>query len=921
MNLNVMKKYMKTKNIICAIGLLWVQTSLAQHIEKDSLALHFGTAVKGETLEQSNETNAANTLFGRLSGLYVMQAGGGTNVLDHQATFNIRGISTFGSAEPLVLIDGVERNIENLAISEIESVKVLKNAVSAAIYGVRGANGVVLITTKRGTLGFRATANYKASFNTPFRLPKFVDAGTYAEAVNEAMSLDGMAKGRYNDVELAYFRNGTNRELYPNVDWQDVAYRDFGVTHQADVQFEGGSHRFKYYTALNYSNTMGILDQTQMFTQYNSQLSKIHLNLRANIDVNITNSTFLKVNLLARIKEQIRPGAGLEDIISRLYNTPSAAFPVKTGLDKWGGNNIYGYNPIADIADRGTVKAIRRSLLADMTLRQGLDFVTDGLYAEVMVAYDNMANYNDGRTRQYEYEMVTPVLGAENEILGANRILLGTKTELGWNSQMNNQEMYTTLLGKIGYSRSFGKHQVNGEMMYEQLIRVRNGRNATMKRQSIFGILNYQFDNRYNIDGVVNYAGTAVLPQGAQFNVYPAIGLGWTVSNEEFLKGNPIVDYLKVKTSYGLSGSDLFGHDLDRQYFGLDGGTYWFSGNNTDQKGLKEGNLAITNLLAEKSRKFDFGVDVSLWRKLRLSANYFYEQRSNILVNGGSVISGVIGIGVPQLCEGEVRNQGVEFSANISDRIKKFGYSFTGNITYAKNKIINNNEGFQPEDYLYKKGQSLNQYYGLQSDGFFDSWEDIKNAKASQRFGELRPGDIRYVDQNGDDVINEHDAVRLGYAPLPEIYYGFNVGLSYAGFSLNAQFQGVANRSIYLNTPSVYTPLVNNTNLSTWYLKEKVRWTPETTQIANLPRLTTEDNPNNFRKNDIWMANGSFFKLRNLELAYAIDKKVMKVLSMRMFLRGSNLFSVDHLGYADPENYEVAYPTMRSYSLGFEVKF
>ena len=915
-----MKIYMKTRNIICVAGLLFVQAGMAQPIEKDTLALKFGNVVSGETINRSVRTNPANALFGQLTGLYMMQTAAETNVLDDQATFRIRGISTFGTATPLILVDGVQRSIENLTLAEIERVEVLKDAVSSAMYGVQGANGAVLITTKRGKEGFRAAANYRVSFDTPFRLPEFADAATYASAMNEALTLDGLSP-RYSDTEIGYFRNGMNRELYPNVDWQDMAYRNYGMTHQADVEFEGGTSRFKYYTSLNFANASGILGHTDMFSQYKSQLNKVYLNLRANIDVKLAESTSLKLNLLGRIKEQNRPGTGMSDIISRLYNTPAAAFPVKTGTGKWSGTSIYGYNPIADIADRGTVKAIRRSMLADMTLRQGLDFITKGLYAEVMVAYDNMANYNDGRTRTYEYEMVTPVLGENDEILGAERTMLGTKGELGWNSALNDQEMFSMLRGKVGYSKSFGRNQINGELIYEQLSSKPDGRNSTRKRQSIIGVANYQYDNRYDLAAVLNYSGTAVLPTGSQFNIYPAVSLGWTDSNEDFLKGNKVVNYLKVKTSVGLSGSDLFGHDLDRQTFGVTGANYWFGSGNTASTGLKEGDLPVVDLWAEKSRKFDFGVDMGLWNKLYLSMNYFNEQRSNILVNGATVVSGVIGIGIPQLCEGKVRNQGLEFSANISDKIGKLGYSLTGNITYAKNKIINNNEGFQPEDYLYKTGQSLNQYYGLKSDGFYNSWDEINSAGVTQTYGELRPGDVRYVDQNGDKLVNEHDVVRLGYSTLPEVYYGFNVGLSYQGFSLNAHFQGVANRSIYLSTSSIYAPLKNNTNISTWYLKENVRWTPETAGTANLPRLTSEANPNNFQKSDVWLANGNFLKLRDLELAYTIERKFLRRCAMKLFLRGTNLFSADHLGYADPENYGVAYPTMRSYTIGVDLKF
>lgn len=911
---------MKTKNILYIAGLLLGQSVFAQTLENDTLAMKFGNAVSGEVLNQSVRTNMANTLFGRLKGLYTMQSSSETNVLDDQANFNIRGISTFGNAKPLIIIDGVQRDLENLSLIEIEKVEVLKDAVASAIYGVQGANGAVVITTKRGKSGFHASANYSMSFDTPFRLPEFADAPTYAKAMNEALALDGLAP-RYTEKEIGYFANGTYAELYPNVDWQDMAYRNYGVTHRANVEFEGGTKKFKFYTALDYANQTGLLDHTEMFSQYNSQLNKVNLNLRANIDVTLTDNTFLKLNLLGRLKEQNRPGTGMGDIITRLYKTPSAAFPVKTGTGNWGGNNIYSYNPIADIADRGTVKAIRRSLLADMTLHQKLDFVTEGLYAEATVAYDNMANYNDSRTRTYEYEMVVPVVDGNDELMGVDRIMLGTKGELGWSSGLNGQEMFSMFQAKVGYNRAFGLHRVKGEVVYQQQCSVPDGRNSTRKNQSVMGVASYQYADRYSVDGVLNYSGSAVLTEGKQFNVYPAIGLGWTVSNEDFLKNHSVISYLKVNASLGLSGSDLFGHDLDRQSFGVAGGNYWFGSGNTQVTGLKEGTLAVTHLLAEKSRKFDLGVDMALWNKLYVSATYFNERRSNILVDGSPVVSSVIGIGVPQLCEGIVKNQGVELSLDFADKIGKFGYKVSGNFAYAKNKIINNNEGFKTEDYLYKKGQSLNQYYGLQSDGFFNTVDEINNSEIYQSFGELKPGDVRYVDQNGDKIVNEDDVVRLGYAVLPEIYYGFNVELSYEGFGLMANFQGVANRNIYLNTANVFVPLKNNTNISTWYLEENTRWTPETMETATLPRLTSEDNPNNYQKSDIWMANGNYLKLRDLELSYTVNKNVLRKCGLKVFVRGTNLFSLDKLGYSDPENYGIAYPTMRSYTAGFNLIF
>lgn len=911
----------KSISLACISILFSAQTGvMAQIHENDSLAFVFGDAVSGEQLKKSVRSNPSNSLFGQLRGLYTMQSTDEYNGIDITANFNIRGLSTFGSSTPLVIIDGVQRDIENLNLTEIDRIEVLKDAVASALYGVQGANGAIVITTKRGKDGFSASADYSCSFDTPFRMPEFADAVTYANALNEALTLDGIDP-RYSEKEIGWFADGTNRELYPDVNWQDMAYRKYGMSHNANVQFEGGTNRFKYFTSMSYSNTMGMFGHNDMFSQYNSQLGIVYLNLRTNIDVKLTNNTFLKLNLLGRLKEINRPGQSVSSIVTRLYNIPSAAFPVKTGSGMWGGNNIYSANPIADIADTGTTKTVRRSLLADLTLRQNLNFITDGMYAEATVAYDNMASYLERRTRTYQYETLTPYFDANGDISSAGRVIMGTKSELGWSSELNAQRMYVMLKAKVGINRHWGEHKLLGEVVYEQNSLIPNGRNSTKKRQSILGFANYDYKGKYTADFVLNYSGTAVLPEGDRFNVYPALGLGWIASNENFFKGNNTLTYLKVKASAGLSGSDLFAHDLDLQSFGVTGSNYWFGANNDAITGLKEGDLPVIDLLAERSRKFDAGFDIGLWNKLYLSANYFNERRSNILVSGATVVSGVIGIGIPQLCEGIVGNQGVELSMNYSDKIGNLGYNIAGNFTYAKNKIINNNEGYKAEDYLYKQGHSLNQYYGLESDGFFNSAEEINNSEVTQNFGELKPGDIRYIDQNGDKIVNEDDIVRLGYSTLPEIYYGFNVGMDYKGFSVYANFQGVAHRNIYLNTSSVYAPLKNNQNISTWYLNENTRWTPNTMETANLPRLTTEDNPNNFQKNDIWMANGNFLKLRDLEIAYTINRSVLKKTDMKIFLRGTNLLSFDKLGYSDPENFGVAYPTMRSYTVGFELKF
>ncbi len=879
----------------------------------------FGSVVYNDVLDKTVETNVTNALFGELAGLYVMQGQDEYNALNDQATMTIRGNATFGDATPLILVDGIERSLEDIAASEIEKIEVLKDAVASAMYGVKGANGVVLVTTKRGSKGFKAKVSYTSTIEWAFRVPEFVDGATYAQLLNQTLDYEG-SPTRYTDQEIEYFINGKNRELYPDVDWLDTAFKNFGYSHLANMEFEGGGEKVQYYANIDYSNTTGILNNTDLDSTYDSQLSKVHFNLLTNIDVKLTKTTTFNVGLVGYIREHNRPGVGTGTFLTRLYDTPASAFPIKTGTGNWGSTATYAYNPIADIADAGTVKVIRRTLLANMEVNQNLDAVTPGLYASIGVSYDNSINFSDSRTRSYQYETLTPKW-SDGVLEGVVRTVAGTQSELGWSSTINNQEMSSRFMAQVGYDRTFNTdHNLRSALTYEQVSQVRYSRNSSQKRQSIMATANYDYKGRYFADVVMNYSGSAVLPEGSQHNLYPALGLGWIASQESFLRDNSVVDYLKIRSSFGYSGNDLFSHDLDLQTYGTSGYGYYFGDSNTYNSGLADGDLPVSDLMVERSRKFDVGFDATLLKSLNISASYFNEFRSRILVSGDTTTSEVIGIGVPQICEGEVSNQGVEFALNYVGRVGDFRYSLTGNFTYAKSEIINNNEGYLPNDYLYTTGQSLNQQYGLQSAGFFNSYDEIEDW-SEQRFGDTMPGDIKYVDKNGDEVIDELDVVRLGYSNIPEIYYGFNLEFGYKGFSLFAQFQGVAHRGIYLNTTSVNVPLIDNTNISKWYVEDNVAWTPETASTATLPRLTTVANANNYQKNDIWVKSGDYFKLRNVELAYTFDRELINKVGLRVYLRAANLFSIDALGYVDPENYGVAYPTMQSFSIGADLMF
>lgn len=922
--LRSMKKY----NIALLLGATMLSNVVFAQIinnttifEKDSLERTSPYRVASDELRRRSDVSVGDALYGVLPGLMVMQGNHGVNLFEKSANLYYRGLSTLGNSSMLILIDGFERDMTNLNIDEIDNIELMTNAVAQTMYGVRGANGALIITTKRGRKGFNSSVNFSYGMDFPFRKPTFADAPTYANALNEALANDGLAP-RYSPKEISYMQLGVYPELYPNIDWQDELYKGFGSTYQGNVQFDGGNDKFRYYTTFAYANQSAMFKPTNLDKRYNSQLDKLALNLRINLDVVLAKNTTLKVNLFGRLQEQTRISS-LESYFQKLYDTPASAFPVKSSTGAWAANNIYT-NPIAEFGARGYANPNKRTLNGDVTITQKLDAVTKGLSAQVSVAYDNMVNYLDARSKTYIYQIITPALDNFGNILDVTRSTYGVDGKLGFNNTMNAQNIANNLVARVDYKTTINnRHKLDAGIVYEHMNTMNNGRNATKKRQSVMALANYSYDEKYIVQGVVNYSGSAVLPKGERFNVYPAISLSWVASKESFLSGSKFVDYLDVYASAGVTGMDLFGHDLYRQFYGA-GGEYFFTNSDTPFAGNSEWKLPIKNILSEKSRKINAGFNATLFKKLQFMTEFFYENRSQIMVDGSSTISSVIGIEIPSFCAGEVSNKGVDVSARWSDRIgsSQWGYQISGNFTYAKNKIINNNEERRAEDYMYRTGGSLNQSWGLESVGFFNDFDEINDPNTPKHtFSSVRPGDIRYKDQNGDGYINGNDFVRIGYANIPEIYYGFNVGISRGSFALSAQFQGVANRSVWVKTPSLFMPLQNNTNISSWYLNENVRWTPQTKSSANLPRLSAVNNPNNSQNSTTWLRNGAYFKLRNVELSYTIPKKYTKKIEARLWVAGSNLFSIDDIGYADPEMLSASYPAVESFTFGANITF
>jgi len=859
-----------------------------------------------DKMEKFSALNPENALYGLIPGLTVLTNGG--MAYSNNPTIQLRGLATLNNANPLVLVDGVERPLSRLSVAEIENVTVLKDAAAVALYGIRGANGVILVTTKRGEQGsMKVDVQYQHGITTPFRLSQMVDAPTYAMALNEALENDGLTP-QYTNDEIQWFRNSSDPDLYPNVNWLQEATRKTGSTNELNIGFSGGSDNVRYFSNINYANDFGLINPVPSEEGYTTSLNYYKLNLRTNLDVKLTQTTAMKVNVMGSIDDYTRPNVAPGAIFQRAIRIPAAAFPIKTTNGYWGGNQIYTtQNPVAGIASTGFVRSQNRILFLNLELKQDLRALLPGLTAETGISYDNMAEYLDTQSRTFQYESAG--------------VLYGNNSDLNFSTTLNNMYMNTALFGKLDYSTRFGNNKVDAFLLYSQEQVQRRTRNNLVARRNYVAGVNYGWSERYFVDFVSSYSGSSYLPKGDKYRFYPAVSAAWLISGEDFMQHNrAVINLLKLRASFGFSGNDLMNYELDRQYF-IAGSNYFFNATSVSFSSLKEGQLATTGLTAELAKKSNLGVDLTLANGFSISLDAFYENRSGILVPGNAVVSSVLGITPPVTNKGIVSNKGFEAALSYDKSMGNFQYGLSAQFSFARNKIIERNEGYQPYHYLYTTGNAIGAYYGLQAQGFFSDVDDIASS-FPQVFSNVAPGDIKYADKNGDQVIDSYDIVKLGYSTLyPEIYYSFSLRAEYKGIGFDALFQGVDHVSVARTAPDLYQPLTGNGNISEWYYYGG-RWTEATKGTAKLPRLTTLSNDNNFRNNSLWLENGAYLKLRYLEVYYKLPVHTGKVFhAVRFFARGVNLFSFDYIQDKDPEVMSVGYPSLSAYYAGCSVSF
>lgn len=884
------------------------------HRIKESTA---ATAViTSEELLHRTSINASNALYGLVPGLQVLQ--NASNAWSDGASLLIRGVGTMGSKTPLILVDGFERSMNYLNTQEIESVTVLKDAVSTSLYGVKGANGVILIKTKRGnTAAPEINFSYQFNMGTPRRLPQFVDGHTYAQALNEGLENDGLPH-RYDAKELKAFQEGTYPDMYPNVDWMNEAIRDHSYGNNVTFSARGGGEYVKYYTQLNYLDDRGILQPTNLTDGYSTQFKYSQMNIRTNLDIKLSNTTQVKLNMFGNFSEHNRPGKAADDIFGALYQVPSGAFPLRTKNNVYGGTTVYGNNPIAYIGGTGYARSQGRVLFADLDLTQKLNFITQGLSFGVKAALDNYATYWDNNLKDFAYESATMNMKTGEQVYTNLR----NEGDLKFGSSIGNVSNHFNFEARVNYECDWSdKHRLATTLLYAMDKNTVKDRNKSTAFMDIVAQAHYVYNNRYLLDASLSGSAASVLEPGNRWGIFPSVGAGWLLSEENFLKKDWL-NLLKLRASYGIAGRADYDMNLFRSVYG-GGNSYYFKDNLTNTGGMKEGRLGMSGFTYEKSHKANVGLDFIAWNGLSVTVDAFYDHRTDILVDASGTVSSVLGIAAPKQNSGIVDSYGVELAASWSDKIGGFTYQIGGMLTYNKNEIVEMNEQYRPFDHLKRTGHSVGQIFGYEVEGIYQNQQQIDDREVKQYLSAVRPGDLIFKNQNGDARIDEDDIVALGYnATCPELYYSFDLGAEYKGFGVYALFQGAGNYSKILDVSSVYRPLVNSNTISTHYFEN--RWTKDTPD-ALYPRLTYNGSANNYSTNSVWVADASFLKLRTLELYYQLNaeklKQVKALKGVRLFARTHDLFSWDKIGIMDPEAIKAGHPLMAQYTFGVNLSF
>jgi TonB-linked SusC/RagA family outer membrane protein len=924
-------------------------------------------------------SNITNALAGNVAGVIAMQVSGEPGA--NQSEFWIRGISTFGAgSSALVLVDGFERPFNEINIEDIASFSVLKDASATAIYGSRGANGVIIITTKRGEAGkIAVSGKMEYTYNTRTRTPEFVDGLTYANLLNEAMRTRNL-EPLFTDNELRILDNNLDPDIYPNVDWQDVLLKDGANAYRASINLNGGGATTRYFISGSYVNEEGMYKTDKALKDYNTNSNMERYNYRMNADIDITPTTLLRTGISGFHEKQNRAGLVqtfyYDDETERTYRVVSMN-SVNDGIDIW--KSIIGYAPVAVpmeysngltpayatgeytnpwvlATQTGYNEYWRSKVETNISLEQNLDMITKGLRFTGRFAFDSDNKNNIVHVRWPEQHNTQRRRDAAGNLVfyRVSGESLMSQNSLSWGERIYNLE------GDLFYNRVFNEtHNVGVFVKYARREQAETSnvgtdvaRGIPRRDQSVSGRVSYDFNSRYFIEFNGGYTGSEVFKTGHQYGFFPAISGAWNISEEPLIKDlTSIFDLLKIRYSYGKVGNNKIkrGNDEIRfPYVGeigsIEGYNYgdlnspYYSGlvtegNPDDYRylGLHVTTLAADYLTWEVATKHNLGLDFNLLNN-RFSGSFdvFQDTRSDIYMERGylPIITGITSN--PWANIGKMENRGFDGQFNYNQKFGEVDLTMRGNVTYTRNKVLEYDEEANALPYKLTSGYRWEQAKGLIALGLFEDYDDIRNSP-KQEFGSYMPGDIKYKDINGDGLINDNDVVAIGATRVPSLVYGVGASATWRGFDINVHFQGSGKSSYFINGPAVYP-------FSNWLGNNAVPWGNVLTDLvgnywsesnpdpnARYPRLSYKGSANNYRNSTFWLRDGAYLRFKTLEIGYTIPKRLINkfhIGNIRLHFVGSNLFVWDSLKLWDPELASgdgMKYPISKSFTAGITI--
>lgn len=889
-------------------------------------------SIKTKEIKQSPAANLAVSLAGRLPGLTSIQRSGQPG-RDITQLF-IRGQGTVNAQSPIVLVDGIERDLTYIDPNEVESVTILKDASSTAIFGVRGANGVILVTTKRGTSEvpeINLTTEFGAQDFPRFISP--VNSYDFATLKNLALTNDGLP-AEYSPDALDLYKNQSDPLRYPNTDWRELLVKDFSSQHRYNLNISGVGKMVKYFVNAGYLNQGGQFN-TERDLNYDPSFKLDRYNFRSNVDIQLNKSLKAFLNVAGYLEQRNSPyalgGDNPTDWIIYFMNRMPSVVPGPLTPD----GNVITYadidHPAYGLINRsGYTQQKRSNVLATYGMEQDLGFITEGLSVRAVASFDARTVNNLEASRDYEkyIQIINPnVPGADGRDSVYYRPFNNDQnTPLSIGGGRTFQTL-SNFQGFLNYNKTIGKHNLGGMVLYQQQNNVINNE-LPFKLLGVASRLTYGYDSRYFMEFNAGYNGSEQFAEGHRFGFFPAISGSWVISNENFFNKD-VINLLKLRGSFGEVGNDRIGN---RRFLYIDdiqvvGGG--FSGSLGDGQTINYNLLKNADLQWEVARKYNVGLELGLLNDFTLTADVFYEKRDNILRNRGTVpdMNGLPITVLPPVNVGIVENKGYEVELNYRKMINEdLSILARVNVNYASNRQVYADEPLLPADYAYRYRETdyrIGQMFGYIVDGYFSSAEEIENSPVQNVGGhESRPGDFKYKDLNGDNVVNERDIAPIGYSTVPEYQYGGAFNVMYKAFDFSVLLQGIANVSNYYSDQGVFAD-------KNYVARHKESWTEDRFvrgDPINYPRLSTQANPNE-RPNSFFILNASYLRLKNMEIGYTVPTPWLSRIGakrLRVYANGLNLFTWDKLPTEefDPElTNSRDYPITRVYNFGVNFTF